>query len=70
MTRAISVTNWERIQARMGRNSAFPGMQVYCYGTFSAMDADWFKRFKSEATEEGLQVEVQRGIVYLVKEKV
>ena len=61
-----TVTDWDRIRLRAGPNSAFPGGQVYCYGSFRNMEQDWFEQFKNEAKDRGHEVVVTGGVVYIL----
>jgi hypothetical protein len=65
----MSVTNWERLESRMGPNEEFPGRQVYCYGAFRNMQQDWFVQFTKEADKRGMEVLVSRGSVFVLKEE-
>lgn len=68
MTTPTTMTNWDRIRQRAGRDDRlFPNRRVYLYGSLIRVESDeWLARFKQEAKDHGLEATSKNGHLYVL----
>lgn len=69
LDQTMSVTDWDTIKLRAGRDERlFPNRRVYLFGSLHRLDPtdEWLARFRREATEHGLDITSKNGHLYVL----